>query len=111
MPDLTTSGLHVWCSHGPAVSAVVLLSCWHGISAIVADSVPGHVPDLTTSGLHVWCSHGPAVSAVVLLSCWHGISGIVADSVPGHVPDLTTSPLHVRHDLLLSPVLLLLHLP
>ena len=42
--------------------AVVLLSCWHGISATVADSVPGHVPDnLTASGLHVWCGHGPAV--------------------------------------------------
>ena len=35
----------------------------------------------------------------------------VADSVPGHVPDLTSSPLHVGNDLLLSPILLLLHLP
>ena len=102
VPDLTTSGLHVWCGHGPAVPDVVLLSCWHSISGIVANSVPGHVLDLTTSGLHVWCGHGPAVPAVVLLSCWHSISAILANSVPGHVPDLTTSPLHTGHLLLLS---------
>ena len=69
MHDLTTSGLHVWSTHGPGVPAIVLLSCWYGISGIVTDSVPGHVPDLTMSGLHVWSGHGSAVPAVALLSC------------------------------------------
>ena len=33
---------------GLLFAAVVLVSCWHGISATVANSVPRHVPDLTT---------------------------------------------------------------
>ena len=56
-----------WGGHAPALPAVVLLSCWHSISGIVRNPVPGHVPDLTTTHFHI--GYNVLLSPVLL--CLH----------------------------------------